>query len=57
MARDGPLLFFGLKFLKTFFEFRFLKKNGSQPISLNFTIIYFYLTLNLHSHDFLALTK
>ena len=57
MARDGPFLFFQLKFLKKNFEFRFLKKNGSQPIPLNFTARTIYLGLNLHSYDFQALIK
>ena len=57
MARDGPKLFFQLKFLKISFEFRFLKKDGSQPIPLNFSARTIYLSLNQHSYDFLVLTK
>ena len=57
MARDGPKLFFQLQFLKISFEFRFLKKDGSQPIPLNFSARTIYLSLNQHSYDFLVLTK
>ena len=57
MARGGPKLFFRLKFLKISFEFRFLKKDGSQSIPLNFSARTIYLSLNQHSYDFLVLTK